>query len=194
MEAAGTVRKYRTSLFTIRYSLEVQRTKDWSDCTKDFWRKHLLIDLFENDVISQTQVKDLLSTIKAFTKWLDQNTGTAIHADAAAVCSELESSLIEAVQVYNLSSDSGRFSLPQYQKVDPKATGGLFKVTEVTEDRVHVKSMDTKETVTFSLPKKAQKLANEGLILEAVVDEDENQETVLAKLLNVYPKEAFQYL
>lgn len=193
-KAAGTVRKYRTSLFTIRYSLEVQRTKNWSDCTKDFWRKHLLIDLFENDVISQTQVKDLLSTIKAFTKWLDQNTGTAIHADAAAVCSELESSLIEAVQVYNLSSDSGRFSLPQYQKVDPKATGGLFKVTEVTEDRVHVKSMDTKETVTFSLPKKAQKLVNEGLILEAVVDEDENQETVLAKLLNVYPKEAFQYL
>ncbi|MCM2677255.1 YecA family protein [Alkalicoccobacillus plakortidis] len=194
-KGANTVRKYRMSLFNIRYSLEVQKVKDWSDCTKEFWKKHLLIDLFEDVVISQTQVKDLLSTIKMFTKWLDQKHRTAIHTDASAVCAELEASLIEAVQVYNFTTDSGRFSLPQFQKeIDPEAVGGLYKIQDVKEDRVEVKSIDSKQSISITLPKKALSQVHSGLILEAVISQDDNNQPILKKLLNAYPKEAISYL
>ncbi|MDQ0207644.1 hypothetical protein J2S05_002445 [Alkalicoccobacillus murimartini] len=194
-KGASTVRKYRMSLYNLRYSLEVQKVTDWTNCTKAFWRKHLLIDLFEDVVISQTQVKDLLSTIKMFTKWVDKKHGTDLHADAAAVSAELEASLIEAVQVYNLTTDSGRFTLKAFQEdVDAEAVGGIYKVQSVDTGNVELQSIDSKEEFSITLPDKAHQLVTEGLLLEAVVTRDEQNQFQLVKLLNAYPKEALNYL
>ncbi|TSB47953.1 SEC-C domain-containing protein [Alkalicoccobacillus porphyridii] len=194
-KAEGTVRKYRSSLNIIRFSLEVQKIKDWSKCTKAFWRKHLLVDLFEGVVISQTQVKDLISTIKMFTKWLDQKYKTTVHAHASAVCAELEASLIEAIQVYNHTTDSGRFTLALYREnIDPEALGGLYQVQSVTEEKVLIQSSDDSEVFSIKLPSKALSFVHIGLILEAVFTKEENDQPHLKKLLNVYPKEALKYL
>ncbi len=87
----GTVRKYRNSLFDLREMLEHQPLTSWEDCGYSFWKRLLTKDFYDfNGAVSKSRLKDFFSTIKALTKWIDQNHQTTIASHAATVIQETE--------------------------------------------------------------------------------------------------------
>lgn len=95
----GTVRKYRNSLFDLREILEHQPLTSWEDCGYAFWERLLTKDFFDfYGAVSKSRLKEFLSTIKAFTKWIDQQQKTTIAKHAAAVIQEMESQMIQSVK------------------------------------------------------------------------------------------------
>jgi len=81
-KSENTVRKYRNSLSDLREILEANSFNSWDELTQDQW-EHILTkdyyDMFES--VSKTQVKDFLSTLKAFAKWLDNKENTGLSED-----------------------------------------------------------------------------------------------------------------
>jgi hypothetical protein len=73
----ATVRKYLTSLYLIREELESLALQSWVDCNDTFWVRLIEKEVFSAEV-SKTFQRDFLSTIKAFTKWIDSKEQTSI--------------------------------------------------------------------------------------------------------------------
>jgi len=81
-KSENTVRKYRNSLYDLREILEAKSFKSWDDLNQEQWEPILTTDyinMFES--VSKTQVKDFLSTVKAFAKWLDEKENTRLSED-----------------------------------------------------------------------------------------------------------------
>ncbi|WP_445506464.1 SEC-C metal-binding domain-containing protein [Niallia sp. 03190] len=97
-KSSNTVRKYGSSLFDLRYLLEMKSFDDWGQCDKRFWTKVLTKDLFNlYEFVSKTQLKEFISTIKAFTKWLDKKYNTTIAQHVSEVIEKNEEKMFELV-------------------------------------------------------------------------------------------------
>ncbi len=92
----GTVRKYRNSLYLIRRGLDNGVQQSWSECSESFWEQLIVKEIVEAESVSKTFQKDLFSTIKAFTKWIDQTNDTSISQAAARVIKDSEKQLVKA--------------------------------------------------------------------------------------------------
>ncbi len=75
-KSKGTERKYRNSLYDIREILERENVQSWEECDSDFWESLLTIDIYKlfggKMHVSNTQYKELVTTVKAFVKWLSK--------------------------------------------------------------------------------------------------------------------------
>lgn len=68
----STQRKYQNSLYDIREVLERSSIKTWDECDFSFWQEFISNGIYEiNDRVSKTKQKDMVSTVKALTKWLE---------------------------------------------------------------------------------------------------------------------------
>ncbi|WP_209121117.1 SEC-C domain-containing protein [Alkalihalobacillus sp. BA299] len=69
----STVRKYRSSLYDLRYLFEQSSVTSWEECSPTFWDELISVRYVQiYETMSKTQVKDLFSTLKAFAKWLNE--------------------------------------------------------------------------------------------------------------------------
>ncbi|MFD1065621.1 SEC-C metal-binding domain-containing protein [Oceanobacillus locisalsi] len=75
-KSKATERKYRNSLYDIREIMERKNIHSWEECGPDFWENLLtkdIYDLFGGQMyVSNTQYKELVTTVKAFVKWLSK--------------------------------------------------------------------------------------------------------------------------
>lgn len=92
----GTVRKYRNSLNILRNQLESGGLQSWAECTDSFWESLIVKEIIEGESVSKTFQKDFFSTIKAFTKWIDQKNNTSISKAAERIIKENEKQLVKA--------------------------------------------------------------------------------------------------
>jgi hypothetical protein len=69
----STKRKYQNSLYDIREVLERSTVKNWDECNFSFWQEFISNGIYKiNDRVSKTKLKDMVSTVKALTKWLEK--------------------------------------------------------------------------------------------------------------------------
>ncbi|MEH7386495.1 SEC-C metal-binding domain-containing protein [Bacillus sp. JJ1521] len=69
----STQRKYQNSLYDIREVLERSSVTNWDECDFSFWQELVINGIYEiNDRVSKTKLKDMVSTVKALTKWLEK--------------------------------------------------------------------------------------------------------------------------
>ncbi|WP_080872956.1 YecA family protein [Oceanobacillus timonensis] len=75
-KSKSTERKYRNSLYDIREIMERKNIHSWEECGPDFWENLLTKDIYElfggQMYVSNTQYKELVTTVKAFVKWLSK--------------------------------------------------------------------------------------------------------------------------
>lgn len=71
--SASTARKYQNCLYDIREVLERSSVKNWDECDFSFWREFFSNGIYEiNDRVSKTKIKDMVTTVKSLTKWLEK--------------------------------------------------------------------------------------------------------------------------
>jgi hypothetical protein len=69
----STQRKYQNSLYDIREVLERSTVKNWDGCNFSFWQELISNGIYKiNDRVSKTKLNDMISTVKALTKWLEK--------------------------------------------------------------------------------------------------------------------------
>jgi len=75
-KSKSTERKYRNSLYDIREILERKHIQSWEEADSDFWESLLTKDIYElfggPGNVSNTQYKELVTTVKAFIKDLSK--------------------------------------------------------------------------------------------------------------------------
>lgn len=86
----GTVRKYKNGVFILREELENSSVQGWKECKEEFWQE-LLVAMYKDKELSKTFLKDFISTIKAFVKWIDCKKQTTISSSLSSVLKMLES-------------------------------------------------------------------------------------------------------
>ncbi|SDM79525.1 YecA family protein [Sediminibacillus halophilus] len=95
-KSEGTERKYRNSLFDIREALEASSKQSWEDCDLEFWRDLLLVDFFDiHEQTSKSMIKDIITTVKALTKWLANEDKLAIDKQVAAAAKDYQKQMLE---------------------------------------------------------------------------------------------------
>jgi hypothetical protein len=96
----NTVRKYKNSLWDLREVMQLHpQIKQWDECTITFWEDLVGTDfagLYES--LTKTQVKDFLSVLKAFAKWVDQEKDAGISGALTACIKNTEIKLIELTE------------------------------------------------------------------------------------------------
>jgi hypothetical protein len=96
----NTVRKYKNSLSDLRELMNLHsQIKQWDECTLPFWEGLIGTDyagLYES--LTKTQVKDFLSVMKVFAKWVDQEKDAGISVALAACIKNTETKLIELTE------------------------------------------------------------------------------------------------
>lgn len=88
----GTVRKYKNGVFILREELENSSVQGWKECKEEFWQE-LLVAMYQDKELSKTFLKDFISTIKAFVKWIDSKKQTTISSSLLSVLKRLESTV-----------------------------------------------------------------------------------------------------
>lgn len=91
-KAENTTKKYRNSLFLVRNILEAEVLTGWDDLSEAFWFDLLHQQLIKSDSTKSFQ-KDFISTIKAFTKWIDKQKSSNIAKTAASAIHKIEDEL-----------------------------------------------------------------------------------------------------
>lgn len=182
----GTVKKYRDSLYQLTRSLNMQGINRWQDCDVEFWKKMLLIDFFETPLLSQTVAKDLISTIKAFTKWLDQQHGTQLHGIASTISKELESDFLKAVKVRSTLTESGK------DVVDASAAK-LYMIEAISDNEMRIRALHSTTERKVKLNEKEAAHLEKGFIVELDLSMD-HAESQINHLFNVYPQASKVYL
>ncbi len=95
-KSEGTERKYRNSLFDIREALEARDKQSWEACDLAFWRDLLLVDFFAlNKEVSKSMIKDMVTTVKALTKWLANEGKLTIDKQVAAAAKDYQMEMLE---------------------------------------------------------------------------------------------------
>lgn len=98
-KSENTIRKYRESLKDLNALLEKNEVHDLNKVDEDTWKKLITEDYFDMyDSLTKTQVKDFLSTLKAFVKWLDENDREIIWPGLLEFLKKEENNLIEKSQ------------------------------------------------------------------------------------------------
>ncbi|MED1204031.1 SEC-C metal-binding domain-containing protein [Heyndrickxia acidicola] len=96
----NTVRKYKNSLWDLRVAMQLHpHIKQWEECTLPFWEGLIGTDyagLHEN--LTKTQVKDFISVLKAFAKWVDQNKAEGISGVLTSSLKKTEAQLMELTE------------------------------------------------------------------------------------------------
>lgn len=93
-KSQATYRKYRASLYDIRILLEVSGVGSWEECDEAFWCRYVveeLVDMYY--MVSPTHMKEMISVIKAFVKWLDDHKNLGIYHDVARYFKEHEAEI-----------------------------------------------------------------------------------------------------
>ena len=182
-KSEGTERKYRNSLYDIREALEIYSKQNWEECDLEIWRTLLSEDFFEmNYDVSKTMVKDLITVVKAFSKWLvkekklPKNSGR----DIENLAKEFESSMLNAVQLFeNENSYTVRAYYPELSEISSKMRQigqdvgkeeqGVYQIISVNKASVRVENLDNGEKLTISLGHGSVPYAEEGMKLSAKI-------------------------
>jgi hypothetical protein len=98
-KSEGTERKYRYSLYDIREVLEKNSVNNWDECDLFFWKAFLSIDFFKinNNRVNKTMVKDMITTVKALTKWLEKEHKLENAKQFAELAKEIEQQMLSEV-------------------------------------------------------------------------------------------------
>lgn len=98
-KSPSTVRKYQSSLTDLRFCLDRQSFQSWEQCNELFWNKLFAEDIFNlYESVSKTRLKDFISTMKTFTKWLDKKYNKEINQYVNHVVNEVnEEKILEYV-------------------------------------------------------------------------------------------------
>lgn len=87
----STQRKYQNSLYDIREVLERSTVKNWDECNFSFWQELISNGIYKiNDRVSKTKLNDMVSTVKALTKWLEKEKKFQHAKQIATLGSETE--------------------------------------------------------------------------------------------------------
>ncbi len=98
--AKNTVKKYRDSLYDIREALEHSGYENWAEVDDEFWEKVIVNDFYNiNGPASKSHIKEFLSTVKMFTKWIDKKNKTKVAKDVAAFISTVEQELLDGAEL-----------------------------------------------------------------------------------------------
>ncbi|MBM7573673.1 hypothetical protein JOC48_004242 [Aquibacillus albus] len=180
-KSEGTERKYRNSLFDIREVLEKHAKKSWEDCDLPFWESLLGQAFFELNIdISKTMVKDMITTVKALTKWLGKEKKLTIDKQITELAKNYEPRMLNAVQLldsenpYHARAYHAEWShlgseLKQIDKNIDDIQTGQFQIIAVNKQSVRTINVDKENELTISLDKKAVQYAEEGMILSAKI-------------------------
>lgn len=199
-----TVRKYRNSLYDLRYLLERSLVTSWEECTSTFW-EHLLsiryINLYE--FMNITQLKDLFSTLKALAKWLNQCCKNKVGNNILKVVEQNEPDFISAAEAlnnlipYEFKALHYRALKRNFPKLKEKQTHhtGFFEVVRRSGGLIELKKLDDKQKqFSISLIDSERKILISGLILEAELALDETDQYHVINLFQVFPALAKKYL
>jgi len=94
-KAESTVRKYKNSLNVLRKALANHRLSGWEHCDSLFWEQLLTKDLFAIDnKMTKTQLKDFISTIRTFGRWLDYTKHIAISDQVVKAIDETKKQVV----------------------------------------------------------------------------------------------------
>lgn len=94
----ATVRKYQLALHDFRAVLEQIDLTNWNQFNQSIWEELISVlypNMFES--MNKTQIKDFLSTLKAFTKMLDERYDTNFAKDVAALAKDAEQKMINMI-------------------------------------------------------------------------------------------------
>lgn len=91
-KAENTARKYRNSLGVLREHLETETHTGWTQCVPSFWFSLLYQQLVQTESSKSFQ-KDFISTLKAFTKWIDKQKNTNLSSAAIEAITNIEGRL-----------------------------------------------------------------------------------------------------
>ncbi|SDK47358.1 YecA family protein [Sediminibacillus albus] len=98
-KSESTERKYRSRLIDIRQMLETSSKQSWEECDLAFWQSLLLEDfLVQNKDATKSMVKDMVTTVKALTKWLAKENKWTIDKQVAEEAKDYQSLMLEALE------------------------------------------------------------------------------------------------
>lgn len=98
-KSEATERKYRNSLHNVREIIENSAKQSWEECDLEFWRTLLLEDFFAiNEGMSKSMIKDMITTVKALTKWLANENKLDINKQLAAAAKDYQMQMLETFE------------------------------------------------------------------------------------------------
>ncbi|MFC0560988.1 SEC-C domain-containing protein [Halalkalibacter alkalisediminis] len=207
----NTVRKYKNSLFDIREALEASIFKSWSEVDDKFWEKLIVFDFTEiNGPASKSNVKEFLSTVKIFTKWLDKKQKTNIAKEVATFISTVEDDLIRAAELLTEFNPYQRYMNEAMEKMNDIAKmmrniaepyddllEGTFQVTKKNKASIKIRELDeTGEERTVKMSANQLQYVNEGMFFLGEIGKKNAGAAAYewVDLYQVYVKEAAFYL
>ncbi|MDT8858884.1 SEC-C metal-binding domain-containing protein [Alkalihalobacillus sp. MEB130] len=201
----NTVRKYRNSLFDIREMLEKSAFESWAEVDDEFWEKVIVYDFFEiNGPASKSHIKEFLSTIKVFTKWLEKRKKTKVAKEVAEFISKVERELLDGAELvahftpFHRSRSDVNDVMADLSKVLRKkdrdyneVIEGRFQVTKKNKNSIELKDVGGElDPFTARVSSRFIPLIHEGMFLDIEIEQKNKTEFEVVDIYQVYSKEA----
>nr|WP_181833152.1 SEC-C domain-containing protein [Bacillus taeanensis] len=209
-KAQSTVKKYCTGLNALVKSLLDYPTEcsSWSECSADFWNYLLQYSyLNNNDQVSLNQAKAVLSTVKAFVKWLDERYKTEQVSIFKTVLAQNEQHLYNTIQFFDYyvpfsarrsrakSAKKGFKVKPELSSFEGKVEG-LFKVKQKNGSIIKIETImnDKADMFEVTIPAEILELVHEEMVVIGSIEEDHSYRWKISDLKRVYLSGARKYM
>jgi hypothetical protein len=204
----NTVRKYRNSLFMIREALENSMYESWRQVDIEFWETLIVFDFPDlNGPTSKTQMKDFLSTVKMFTKWLEKRKKQKGVKEVAAFISEVEDELLDGAELLFQFNPRYRYmnevdeKFAELAKILRGVGGeynelieGTFQVEKKNKGTIRLIDLEDKvKPMTVKMSAKLLDFVHEGMIFDAEIGRKTGSTNVLVDINQIFSKKARQY-
>ncbi|QOY35356.1 SEC-C metal-binding domain-containing protein [Anaerobacillus isosaccharinicus] len=201
----ATVRKYTLSLYDLREVLEHITAKSWDDFNYSVW-EYLIsiryIGLFNN--MSRTQIKDISSVLKAFTKALDEKYKIKVSNDVTKIFQTCEKQLLKCIDIKNsiipyeykeLLSKHNKNDNFHKLKDNYRSVHRVFQIDQIINNNLVVTELTSSgKQFTVALMDRECEQMEEGFIFDAEVALEKNNFWQIIDLYQVYPPIGKRYL
>jgi hypothetical protein len=210
-KSQGTINKYEvgTRIIVSYLTFLMERVTSWNDCTEEFW--DYLISYYYLDKsydTSANQLSSFLTTVKSFTKFLDNKYGTTHQPVVKEICVEVEQELLRCIYfldshiTYNARKyqpESMRQFGQQIRRIFGAYDQQIESLFQVIDDRdQHIKVIDLngekgprdwlgiRDTDSNALRK--------GMIFCGMIGKQKRKQWEIVDIERVYPQRALPFI
>lgn len=206
-KSEATYHKYRTGLSMVVSYLSSLRLPSWGRLTENHWRELLsYYYLADNEDASLNQLKAVLTTIKAFIKWLDKKYGTKHAPEVIALIKELEPKLHNTILLWNYYAPSSQrryvpsilqanWSVLMNMGEQEGIIEGLFQIKKLTSSGMTVQDLEDDTVYQLSTPIPLRKLLEKDMLISGMITESSGRtKGKIVAVERVFPGEALEYI
>lgn len=206
-KSEATYHKYRTGLSIVVSYLSSLHVSSWGRLTENHWRELLsYYYLANNEDASLNQLKAVLTTIKAFVKWLDKEYGTKNTPEVIALIKELEPKLQNAISLWDYYAPSSqRRYVPSILQAglavlmnmgeQDGIIEGLFQIKKLTSSGMTVQDLEDDTVYQLLTPIPLRKLLQKDMLISGMITESSGRtKGKIVAVERVFPGEALEYI